>query len=155
MVQQKGGSDESEVVADKKELNQTDTIRAVNREIVGLMETACPEFLEWFRPLQRRGANLIDAAVLSSTCDIDGGDETFRVTLFTSRHSYRITLKVPRASWKSDKSGYLGATVSKRMPRAGEPWTRGNDLADGPYCVETWNQIMADILAYELVRLGK
>lgn len=153
MTQKNEGS--GEIVADKMEQTQTGRIREVNRQVMERLKSACPEFVDWFKPIQRRGTNLIDAAVLSSTDSTNGGVETYRVTLFTSRRSYSIVMKPIRASSHGDESGYLGATGSQRAPRAGETWTRGNDLADGPYCKKTWDQIVADILACELVRLGK
>ena len=51
------------------------------------------------------------------------------------------------------KWGYLGCIATTRKPRAGENWNRGNDLADGGYCKETWREIKDDILAYELVKV--
>lgn len=51
--------------------------------------------------------------------------------------------------------GYLGCTVTARKPRAGEDWVRGNDLADGAYCKETWRKIKDDIISYELVKIIK
>lgn len=151
---QKNNGEIGEIVADRMGRPQTDKIREINRQVMKLLESACPEFVSWFKPIQRRGANLIDAAVLESTANIDG-DETFHIRLFTSRRSYVIVVRPAGISSQGGENGYLGATVSKRMPRAGETWTRGNDLADGPYCKETWDQIVADILACELVRLGK
>ncbi|MEE8114809.1 MAG: hypothetical protein V3T23_10710, partial [Nitrososphaerales archaeon] len=52
-----------------------------------------------------------------------------------------------------DGRTYLGCTASSRKPRAGEDWTRGSDLADGDLSLETWNKILGDIVAYELVRV--
>ena len=50
--------------------------------------------------------------------------------------------------------GYLGCIVSERKPRAGESWTRGNDLADGDFCEETWLAILRDIVKYEMVKIA-
>jgi len=43
----------------------------------------------------------------------------------------------------------LGASSRSRKPRAGETWQRGNDLADGIFCEETWRRIMIEIVRYE------
>ena len=49
--------------------------------------------------------------------------------------------------------GYLGCIATQRKPRAGEDWNRGNDLADGDYCYETWDAIVRDIVKYEIVKI--
>lgn len=81
--------------------------------------------------------------------DTDGHgqpDETARgVRIFTAEHAYSI-----RAIERDGEAGYLGCTVSKRKPHAGEHHTRGNDLADGSLSEETWQRILADIVSYEL-----
>ena len=45
--------------------------------------------------------------------------------------------------------------VDCRKPRAGEDWTRGNDLPDGPYSYETWIKIKNAIIKKELVKIAK
>lgn len=50
---------------------------------------------------------------------------------------------------------YLGCTVSSRKSRAGEDWTRGNDLPDGKFNEKTWNRIKNAIISYELVKIAK
>lgn len=45
--------------------------------------------------------------------------------------------------------GCLMGSANSRKPRTGETWCRGNDLKDGPFCEETWNGILADIVRYE------
>ena len=119
--------------------NKTDEIRARNRKVLPLLQQECPELHDWLNDLSRFGGNLVDASVLSRE---NGG---FRILLFTSLHVYCITTS----------QNYLGCIVSRRTARAGETWTMGNDLADGSYSRATWNSIITDILAYELVRLGK
>ena len=73
-----------------------------------------------------------------------------RILLYTSKNCYQI-VAVPR----EDGKDYLGAQASSRTPRAGEDWTRGNDLADGTFCEETWRKIVADIVGYELVKIHR
>ena len=46
------------------------------------------------------------------------------------------------------------SNISKKL-RAGEDWNRGNDLPDGPFEIDTWNNILKGIIRYELVLLSK
>lgn len=75
-----------------------------------------------------------------------------RFRLYTDHHAYSIRAQVPTTA---DERGYLGCTVSRRKPRAGEDWTRGSDLADGPFSMQTWTRILSDIIGYELVPLDR
>jgi len=79
-----------------------------------------------------------------------GEKGTMRVSLYTEGHRYSIRARPP-----SGDDGYLGCSVSARQPLAGEDYTRGNDLADGPFSEETWRSILADIVRYEAVPLGE
>ena len=81
--------------------------------------------------------------------DPEGSEYRLRVRLYTNDHVYAIV-----AHDRSKDNGYLGCVASTRKPRAGEDWTRGNDLADGPFNRETWEKIKNDIIAYELVPLA-
>ena len=87
--------------------------------------------------------------------DYDGPDENGRagygVKIFTDANAYKII------AVESDESynGYLGCQGHSRKPRAGEDWTRGNDLADGPLTEETWQKILGDIVSYEMVRINR
>ena len=47
---------------------------------------------------------------------------------------------------------YLGGGAGGRRPRAGDSHAGGNDIADGRFNIDTWNRILADIVAYELVK---
>lgn len=73
------------------------------------------------------------------------------VHIYTRDNEYRITAK----DHKKEGRTYLGCTVSKRKPRAGETWTRGNDLPDGSFRQETWDRIKNAIIQYELVKIVK
>jgi len=72
----------------------------------------------------------------------------FKFNIYTESHRYRIN-----ARDSNEDDGYLGCTSSVRKPRAGENWTRGNDLADGKFTRATWERIKNDIVAYELVKI--
>ena len=133
---------------ESKAPNQTEVLREANGVARTEIQAACPQFIEWMDSLGRWGGNLIDGSMLSVTERLDEKAVRFRAAVFTKTHSYHISAHI-------DGNGYLGCVASTRTPLAGEDWTRGNDLADGPFCQETWNQILTDIVAYELVRLGK
>mgnify|MGYP001560171729 CR=1 FL=1 len=75
------------------------------------------------------------------------GYDLLKVCLYTDINRYSIVAH----EGNSEKRSYLGCTASSRKPRAGEDWTRGRDLADGPLSDETWHKILADIVSYELV----
>lgn len=77
-------------------------------------------------------------------------DGTIRIVIYTDVHSFAIS-----CGPGSSGQGYLGCIGNTRKPRAGEDWTRGNDLRDGPLSEETWFGILGDIISYELVRVHK
>jgi hypothetical protein len=81
-------------------------------------------------------------------------DEDMRVKIYTNDHCYSIYAKYPKSDANGADNGYLGCTVTTRKPLAGEDWNRGNDLADGGCGQETFNKIVWDILAYELVPIA-
>ena len=64
-----------------------------------------------------------------------------RVKWYTRDDVISVSVRLPG---EAREQGYLGGYSSARAPRPGETWTRGNDLADGPYCEETWNAILSD-----------
>ena len=76
-------------------------------------------------------------------------DEWLGCIFYTHTNKYHISVRN-----RKDHT-YLGCTVSTRKPRAGEDWTRGNDLHDGPFNQKTWEGIKNDIIAYELVKVAK
>lgn len=71
-------------------------------------------------------------------------------TFYTDEYKYRVY-----AVDRKEDDGYLGCGVMARKRRAGEDWTRGNDLPDGPFAIETWNKILNAIVNYELVKLSE
>ena len=79
----------------------------------------------------------------------DGNYEhRFKFRMYTFENAYAIV-----AIERPDK-GYLGCVVSRRKPRAGEDWNRGNDLPDGTLNRETWDKILKAIVIYELEELS-
>lgn len=71
-------------------------------------------------------------------------------SIYTSEYRYRVV-----AIARNEGEGYLGCQVSTRKMRAGEDWTRGNDLPDGEFTKKTWDRIINGIVKYELVLLSK
>lgn len=78
--------------------------------------------------------------------------EMWNASCFIYTHNYRYCITAKEAV---NGNSYLGCTVSCRMPRAGEDWTRGHDLADGEFTRETWHDIKDDIIQNELVKVIK
>jgi len=76
---------------------------------------------------------------------IDKRKKWIHLVIFTDTNQYSIGVHAHDTVEKS----YLGCTASCRKPRAGETWTRGNDLPDGDFTQETWDEIMTAIVRYE------
>jgi len=74
-----------------------------------------------------------------------------RFYVFTKENKYSIFAIIGEFKNRS----YLGCQVSTRKPRAGEDWTRGNDLPDGDFSYKTWEKIKNAIIANELVKVAK
>ena len=76
---------------------------------------------------------------------------------FRTKETYQFFTTINRYTINvvdKNDSSYLGCTMSERMPRAGEDWTRGSDLPDGDCSRETWEKIKNAIIAVELVELA-
>lgn len=76
-----------------------------------------------------------------------GSAPKLRIRLYTDANAYTLT-----ASERGDH-GYLGCVATSRKPRAGETQHRTRNLSEGALSEDTWRDILADIVAYELVRL--
>ena len=63
-----------------------------------------------------------------------------RAVFATTKNNYFVVFK----------DTYLGLTASSRIVRPGETWLRGNDLPDGEFSKETFDQMMDAVFAYEL-----
>ena len=114
-------------------------IGAAVAAVVSLFSPPAPASImieDWLMTRLKRLIRFNKSAVIVSD-DLAGG---FWLYVYTPQHKYSIRVK----------QNYMGATVSQRVPRSGENWVRGNDLADGKCTEETWNRIVDDILAYEL-----
>ena len=114
--------------------------------------------IEWLKPLCR--FNKFEDFIICDYNYEQNGLARFAIKIFTKDHQYSISARLP-SSEKLGKGemqsidGYLGCIASTRKPRAGENWNRGRDLADGSYSKETLNEIVYDILAYELVKVAQ
>ena len=76
-------------------------------------------------------------------------DKVINIIFYTFNNLYSITAIKPN---KKNK-GYLGCILNKRKPDVGEWWTRGSDLADGDFNENTWNLIISNIIASEVLPL--
>jgi hypothetical protein len=131
-----------------------------NNSALSLLREQFSELGGWLKPLCR--FNKIEDFVLA-----DYKENRLRLKIYTKDHSYSISIQLPEANKigegklkKGDEAevindGYIGCIAQTRKPRAGEEWNRGNDLADGSYSKETFEEIVHDILAYELVKVLK
>jgi len=136
--------------------NKIEEIKSNNKIVLEQMKIDCPEAVFWLQQISRYGGNMIDGMVLKSNKTPNKMEKSFKVDFFTNNHIYHISILAPYT--KEDGCsyhGYLGCTVSAKRFISGEDWTRGNDLQDGCYSINTWNSIKSDIIAYELIRLGK
>lgn len=70
------------------------------------------------------------------------------IALYTATNVYLI-------SASQEGRTYLGCIFSSRFSQIGENHLRGNDLADGPFSLETWNEILQDIISCELLEVPK
>ena len=111
-----------------------------------------PELLKWLKSISRY--DRIEDFIIPDYKD------GVRVSFYTKDHSYHISA-IKKGERKGldfgdkEDNGYLGCISQTRKPRAGEDWTRGNDLADGDFSKKTWYEILGDIVCYELVRIHR
>ena len=89
------------------------------------------QFINWLKDFKFSNHKYINVTV--------NGDDVFGVTIYTVTNAYAFRIT----------TAYLGCTAGTRMPRAGEDWTRGNDLPDGKFAKETLINILGAILFYE------
>lgn len=118
------------------------------------------DFLAWLqRDLRRAGGIKKAVEIILQPIDSSLRPVGVRLCIYTDTNRYAITATDPvPAGAREDQpaqSGYLGCIATNRKSRAGEEWHRGNDLADGPLEESTWRTILADIVAYEVVRVHR
>jgi hypothetical protein len=75
-------------------------------------------------------------------------EKELKFSISTEKHEYII-----RAIERENGKNYLGCIVNNRAPWPGENHTRGNDLADGDLCQQTWINILTDIISLELIEI--
>ena len=101
-------------------------------------ETIKSQLTEWLN----RGKYPKNWADHMAVVDESEKDDCVKIALFTDNNTYIISATI---------DGYLGCMVTSRKPLAGETWMRGSDLADGKFGIETWTNILSDIVSHELV----
>lgn len=109
-----------------------------NKNPFNVIKAKCPEFYDWLKEISR--FSKVENFVLP---DYKNG---IRIYFYTHNFKYSISARPPQTKNKEDE-GYMGCIVLTRKPRAGEDWSRGNDLPDGKYCYETWQKIKNAIIA--------
>lgn len=113
------------------------------------------DFWKWFtlgKFIRSEISYPFDPPFIPNPCyTVQVNKDVIHVEFFTEVNKYRINIRVPTGK----DMGYLGCTSSARKSRAGENYTRGNDLADGPFTEGTWIKIMSDILSYEMVNIRR
>lgn len=108
-----------------------------------------PELHEWLMPFGRYGS---DFFTYKKILDDDSPTSfRYRIRLYSQTSYYTIVVH-PRDGEK--ELWYLGGFANARAPRAGEEHTRGNDIPDGKYTKETFDDIIQSILSLELVQIG-
>ncbi len=128
----------------KKPLNVPDVARKHQPKFKIETLKEFPELYDWLKELGRF-RKLEDYIYIS-----DHKKDEIRLKIFTKEHSYMIVVQLPS---EENPKGYLGTYSQCRKPRAGEEWTRGNDLPDGIYSKETWNNFKNCLIAHELVKV--
>ena len=108
------------------------------------------DFMKWTNEISRYGKLGNCAIITGDEVPSDVAQSKINIKIFTDTNCYSIT-----ARDSEDDAGYLGCIASTRKPRAGEDWTRGNDLDDGDLTKETWYRILGDIISYEMVKVHK
>lgn len=130
-------------------------IKIMGQNPLEVLRDKFPELAQWLKPLCRFNKDFEDFIIADYKEDFYGkGQPGLRIQFYTKENWYSISAKKLEPQ-KGKTNDYLGCVAQTRKPRAGEDWTRGRDLADGGYNETTWNEIMADIIAYELVKVVK
>jgi hypothetical protein len=85
--------------------------------------------------------------------DAKKGSVRGKIHLYTSEYVYAISFSPSQKTGEGDRDwtgGYLGCIASCRKERPGEDWTRGRDLPDGQFTVETFERIIHAIVRAEI-----
>ena len=118
------------------------------------METLI-QLKKWLSELLYRDNNLEDYfQIKTSSWRFEGENEEFTHVVYFYTKNNRVSLVISPSSSR-DGTTYFRCQVSSRKPRAGEDWTRGNDLPDGKFNEDTWIRIKNAIISYELVKIAK
>lgn len=96
---------------------------------------------------EKKGGHIPQGAELRSRSGPMRRQRRVRVRLYTDHYSYSISA-VESDLGVSDS--YLGCIASSRKTNIEEEQHRGSDLPDGKLTLETWHDIMAGIVAFEI-----
>lgn len=71
---------------------------------------------------------------------------------YTTNNIYSLNARINRSR---PNDSYLGGFMTSRQHRPGETWTRGNDLADGPFEFATFQEFLMDMLSAEMIDVNQ
>lgn len=110
------------------------------------IEEAREQLKEWW--MRGKHAHTFGCQVVDNSAI--GSGVSLKIHLQSEKHTYCISARPPT----DGDAGYLGCVASNRFPDPGEDWLRGSDLADGVFSEATWNEILSDIVSYEMTMLS-
>ena len=78
--------------------------------------------------------------------------QAVRMVIYTAQNEYPVVVHIEPG--KPIEQWYMGAFGGTRLQRPTEDWTRGNDLPDGSFTFELWQEILNSITQYELLDIS-
>ncbi len=100
------------------------------------------EYWKYLYPYDQGGGELDD-------------ENAFHCLIWTVDNEYHISCRLNTDKRETAIRSTMMALVHGRKFRAGENWRRGNDLPDGPFSKETFDEIICAIARYEVVAKAK
>lgn len=100
------------------------------------------QFFGWLDAMKYRRPNWNEYVTF-----IDEAKGFFKVTLWTNEFKYTITV--------SAEKNYIACYAQHRKIRPGDTTPKANDLHSGKIEKATFDQIMLDIVSYELISIFK
>jgi len=104
------------------------------------LENALSQVREWL-------SSVYSPAQVDRAIQVIPQERRLRFKIWTAVNEYAVIVHIKDE--RPLEEAYMGAVASRRTPRVGETWTRGNDLPDGRFGEELWRKILAAIVRYE------
>lgn len=106
-----------------------------------MLKAGCLDLAEWISPLIGYRDKFVKLDMMV------GSNRGWLVSWYTPKTRFRIICR-----WSvADHDGYMAGYASARCNRVGESYQRGNDLPDGRFSLETFNNIIMAAAAYDAV----